>query len=160
MKLLSFPLAAAFAAVLSLSACGGGGGDAGSGNGGLQSAAVKKTDTVVGTGTEAVTGSLVQVRYTGWLYSATAAGNKGAQFDTNTKAGDPLFQFYVGSGTIVGFGEGVKGMKQGGKRTIVIPAVLGYGSAGAKDNSGAVIIPGNTDLVFDVELVKVCGTTC
>jgi len=154
MKLLSFPLAAAFAAVLSLTACGGGGGDAGSGNGSLPTATVTKTDTVVGTGPEAAAGSLVQVRYTGWLYSATAPSNKGTQFDTNTKAGDPLFQFYVGSGTIVGFGEGVKGMKQGGKRTIVIPAVLGYGSTGTNG------IPPNSDLVFDVELIKVCGTTC
>ena len=157
---LSFPLAAVFAAMLSLTACGGGGGDSGGGNTTNPAATIKVVAETAGTGAEAVANSLVQVRYTGWLYSATVAGNKGTQFDTNTKAGDPLFQFYVGSGTIVGFGEAVKGMKQGGKRTVVIPAVLGYGSAGAKDNTGAVVIPGNTDLVFDIELVKVCGATC
>lgn len=157
---LSFPLAAVFAAMLSLTACGGGGGDSGSGNTTNPAATIKIVAETAGTGAEAANGSHVQVRYTGWLYSATAAGNKGTQFDTNTKPGDPLFEFYVGSGTIVGFGDGVKGMKAGGKRTIVIPAVLGYGSAGAKDNSGATIIPGNADLVFDIELVKVCGATC
>jgi FKBP-type peptidyl-prolyl cis-trans isomerase FkpA len=150
---LSFPLTAAFAALLSLTACGGGGGDAGSGNASNPAATVKKTDTVVGTGTEAVAGSRVQVNYTGWLYSATAANNKGAQFDTSI--GVKPFEFIVGTGTIVGFGEGVKGMKVGGKRTIVIPSSLGYGSAGA-----APVIPPNTDLVFDVELLKVCGATC
>ncbi len=157
---LSFPLAAVFAAMLSLTACGGGGGDSGSGNTTNPAATIKIVAETAGTGTEAANGSHVQVRYTGWLYSATAAGNKGTQFDTNTKPGDPIFEFYVGSGTIVGFSDGVKGMKAGGKRTIVIPAVLGYGSAGAKDNSGATVIPGNADLVFDIELVKVCGATC
>jgi FKBP-type peptidyl-prolyl cis-trans isomerase FkpA len=156
---LSFPLAAAFAALLSLTACGGGGGDAGSGNTANPAATVKIAAETVGTGNTAANGSHVQVRYTGWLYSATAAGNKGTQFDTNTKPGDKLFEFFVGSGTIVGFGEGVKGMKEGGKRTIVIPAVLGYGSAGAA-SGGVTVIPPNTDLVFDIELVKVCGTTC
>ena len=151
MKLLSFPLAAAFAALLSLTACGGGG-DSGSGNGSLQNAVVKKTDTVAGTGTEAVAGSRVQVNYTGWLYSASATNNKGTQFDTNTGKG--VFEFVIGGNVIPGFSQGVTGMKVGGKRTIVIPAVLGYGSTG---NIG---IPPNTDLVFDVELVKVCGATC
>jgi FKBP-type peptidyl-prolyl cis-trans isomerase FkpA len=154
---LSYPLAAAFAALLSLTACGGGGGDAGNGNTSNPTATVTKTDTVVGTGAEATTGSHVLVNYTGWLYSATATGNKGAQFDTSV--GKAPFEFIVGSGTIVGFAEGVKGMKVGGKRTVVIPSVLGYGSAGASSN-GQVIIPPNTDLVFDIELVKVCGTTC
>jgi FKBP-type peptidyl-prolyl cis-trans isomerase FkpA len=152
MKLLSFPLAAAFAAVLSLTACGGGGGDAGSGNTANPAATVKITDTVVGTGAEATTGSYVLVNYTGWLYSATAAGNKGAQFDTSV--GKTPFDFVIGGNVIPGFSQGVKGMKVGGKRTIVIPAVLGYGSA------GSLGIPPNTDLVFDVELLKVCGVNC
>jgi FKBP-type peptidyl-prolyl cis-trans isomerase FkpA len=54
---------------------------------------------------------------------------------------------------IPGFSQGVQGMKVGGKRTILIPSSLGYGAAGV---AGA--IPGNTGLVFDVELVKVCGS--
>jgi FKBP-type peptidyl-prolyl cis-trans isomerase FkpA len=151
---LSFPLAAAFAAVLSLTACGGGG-DSGSGNTSSPTATVTKTDTVVGTGAEAATGSIVQVSYTGWLFSTTAANNKGTQFDASTPASP--FTFIVGTGTIVGFAEGVKGMKVGGKRTVVIPAVLGYGSAGAKNSAGVTVIPPNADLVFDLELLKVCA---
>jgi FKBP-type peptidyl-prolyl cis-trans isomerase FkpA len=155
---LSFPLAAAFAALLSLTACGGGGGDSGTGNTSNPAATVKITEVAVGTGATAAAGSHVLVNYTGWLYSATAAENKGTKFDTSV--GKQPFELIVGSGTIVGFGEGVKGMKVGGKRTVVIPAVLGYGSAGAKDNTGATVIPPNADLVFDIELLKVCGTTC
>jgi FKBP-type peptidyl-prolyl cis-trans isomerase FkpA len=151
MKLLSFPLAAAFAAVLSLTACGGGG-DSGSGNTTNPAATVKITDTVVGTGTQAGANSHVLVNYTGWLYSATAVGNKGTQFDTSVGRG--AFDFTIGGNVIPGFSQGVTGMKEGGKRTIVIPAVLGYGATGAPG------IPPNTDLVFDVELVKVCGATC
>ncbi|HYM96780.1 MAG TPA: FKBP-type peptidyl-prolyl cis-trans isomerase, partial [Candidatus Sulfotelmatobacter sp.] len=52
--------------------------------------------------------------------------------------------------------EGIPGMKVGGKRKLIIPSALGYGSAGQTDpNTGAVIIPGNATLIFDVELVSV-----
>jgi FKBP-type peptidyl-prolyl cis-trans isomerase FkpA len=152
---LSFPLAAVFAALLSLTACGGGGGDSG-GNTGNLGASVKIVTETVGTGTTAATGNRVQVHYTGWLYSATAANNKGSQFDTSVGAGKAPIEFVVGATNIIpGFSQGVNGMKVGGKRTVIIPSSLGYGTAG----SGAAIPP-NSDLVFDLELVKVCGTTC
>jgi FKBP-type peptidyl-prolyl cis-trans isomerase FkpA len=152
---LSFPLAAAFAAILSLTACGGGGG--GSGDTVVNNpAALTRTDVAIGTGAEAVNGARVQVNYTGWLYSAAAGDFKGARFDAS-QPGKP-FTFVIGAvGTnesaITGFGQGVLGMKVGGKRTILIPSSLGYGAGGVP---GA--IPGNTGLVFDVELVKVCGS--
>lgn len=153
---LSFPLAAAFAAILSLSACGGGGDAGGSPAVVNDPAALAKTDVAIGTGAEAVTGARVQVNYTGWLYSAAAGDFKGAKFDAS-QPGKP-FTFVVGAtntgeSAIPGFSQGVQGMKAGGKRTIVIPSSLGYGAAGV---AGA--IPGNTGLVFDVELVKVCGS--
>ena len=155
---LSFPLAAAFAAILSLSACGGGGGDSGGGTPPVVNnpAALTKTDSAIGTGAEAVNGARVQVNYTGWLYSASASDFKGAKFDAS-QPGKP-FTFVIGAvGTsesvIPGFGQGVLGMKVGGKRTVVIPSSLGYGAGGVP---GA--IPGNTGLVFEVELVKVCGS--
>jgi len=154
---LSFPLAVAIAAVFTLTACGGGGDDAPAVT--VSSpAALTKTDTVVGTGAEAAAGSRVQVSYTGWLYNASAANFKGSQFDAS-RAGQP-FTFVVGAtgtseSTIPGFSQGVQGMKVGGKRTVLIPSSLGYGASGA--GNGA--IPPNSGLVFDVELVKVCGAS-
>jgi FKBP-type peptidyl-prolyl cis-trans isomerase FkpA len=152
----SFPLAIVCAALLSLSACGGGG-DAGGSNANVNNpAALATTDSAIGTGAEAVSGARVQVNYTGWVYSAGVAGFKGSQFDAS-KPGKP-FTFVVGArGTdesaIPGFSQGVQGMKVGGRRTVLIPSSLGYGAAGVPG-----YIPGNTGLVFEVELVKVCGS--
>jgi FKBP-type peptidyl-prolyl cis-trans isomerase FkpA len=156
---LSFPLAAAFAVLLSLTACGGGG-DSGSPATAVSSPAeLKITDTVTGPSTnpEATSGSRVQVKYTGWLYSTSAADFKGTQFDA-TQPG-ATFTFVVGAvntseSVILGFSQGVQGMKVGGKRTILVPSALGYGASGAAGGR----IPPNSGLVFDVELVKVCGT--
>ncbi|WP_198119017.1 FKBP-type peptidyl-prolyl cis-trans isomerase [Massilia rhizosphaerae] len=153
---LSFPLAAAFAAILSLTACGGGG-DAGASPAVVNDpAALTRTDVAIGTGAEAVAGARVQVNYTGWLYNAAAGDFKGATFGAS-EPGKP-FTFVVGAvGTnesaIPGFSQGVQGMKAGGKRTIVMPSSLAYGADGVPGH-----IPGNTGLVFDVELVKVCGS--
>jgi FKBP-type peptidyl-prolyl cis-trans isomerase FkpA len=141
---LSFPLAAAFAALLSLTACGGGGDSGGNTVVVANPAALTKTDTVVGTGAEAVNGKNVTVTYTGWLYSTTAAGNKGAQFDSGS------FSFLLGAGKVIaGFDQGVLGMKVGGKRTLLIPSNLAYGA------SGQGSIPPNAGLVFEVTLTAV-----
>jgi FKBP-type peptidyl-prolyl cis-trans isomerase FkpA len=154
---LSFPLAAAFAALLTLTACGGGGGTAGTDNSANLGAGIKYKDTAIGTGATAATGNRVQVNYTGWLYSASAAAAdyKGTKFDAS-QPGKPI-EFVVGATNIIpGFSAGVEGMKVGGKRTVIIPSSLAYGTAG-----NPPVIPGNADLVFDLELVKVCGaTTC
>ena len=139
-----FPLIAAFVAVLSLTACGGGGG---SSSAPVESPAqLSKSDVVVGTGAEAVSGKTATVTYSGYLYSTTAAGNKGTKFDAGT------FSFKLGltpPAVVAGFEQGVTGMKVGGKRTIVIPSSLGYGP------SGYGSIPPNAGLVFDVELIQV-----
>jgi FKBP-type peptidyl-prolyl cis-trans isomerase FkpA len=141
---LKLPLIAAFVAVLSLSACGGSGGSDSSSVTVANPAAFTKTDTVLGTGVEATTGKDVTVTYTGWLYSATASDNKGAQFDAGT------FSFTLGAGQVIsGFDQGVLGMKVGGKRTLLIPSSMGYGSTG----SGS--IPPNAGLVFEVSLSAV-----
>jgi FKBP-type peptidyl-prolyl cis-trans isomerase len=100
-----------------------------------------------GTGANPQKGDLVTVHYTGWL---NENGNPGKQFDSSHKRNQP-FQFYIGMGQVIkGWDKGVMGMKIGEKRRLYIPAALGYGAGGA----GAVI-PGNADLIFDVELIKV-----
>lgn len=105
------------------------------------------TDTKAGTGAEARKGQTVTVHYTGWLYNN---GQQGAKFDSSRDRKDP-FKFPLGSGMVIkGWDEGVQGMKIGGKRTLIIPAALGYGARGAGG-----VIPPNATLKFDVELLKV-----
>ena len=104
-------------------------------------------DNAVGSGTEAAAGRRVSVHYTGWLYNN---GTKGSKFDSSVDRGKP-FSFNLGAGRVIkGWDEGVAGMKEGGKRTLIIPPDLGYGSRGA---GGA--IPPNATLLFEVELLGV-----
>lgn len=104
-------------------------------------------DVKAGTGTEAVGGKTVDVHYTGWL---DEQGKQGKKFDSSVDRGVP-FSFPLGAGRVIkGWDEGVAGMKVGGKRTLMIPAKLGYGARGA---GGA--IPPNADLIFEVELLEV-----
>jgi FKBP-type peptidyl-prolyl cis-trans isomerase FkpA len=108
-----------------------------------------KTDTSVGKGKEAVAGKMVEVHYTGWLHDPKAPNQRGKQFDSSVGRGP--FTFPLGSGRVIkGWDEGVAGMKVGGKRTLVIPSELAYGSRGAGS-----IIPPNATLVFEVELLDV-----
>jgi peptidylprolyl isomerase len=96
-------------------------------------------DIEVGTGREAKAGDAVAMYYTGYLTDGTV-------FDSNMGAGEP-FIFTVGKGQVIaGWDEGIAGMKQGGKRRLVIPGKLGYGPQG----NGA--IPPDAELVFDVLL--------
>ena len=106
------------------------------------------TNPVVGTGTAAVAGDTLKVLYTGWLYDASKPDNKGKQFDANqTGAG---FDFVLGSGTvIVGWDQGLVGMKVGGTRILSIPYTLGYGARGASS------IPAYAGLLFEVKLIGV-----
>ncbi|MCG2585749.1 FKBP-type peptidyl-prolyl cis-trans isomerase [Massilia sp. TS11] len=150
MKLISLPVIAAFVGLLSLTACGGGG----TKNNFVstepnQPTALQITDTVVGTGNAAQTGSVITANYTGWLWSSTASGNKGTQFDSN--AGKAPIQVTLGAGQVIkGWDQGLVGMKTGGKRTLVIPASLAYGA-----NGNPPTIPGNSALVFEIELLSV-----
>ncbi|MDT8991209.1 FKBP-type peptidyl-prolyl cis-trans isomerase [Curvibacter sp. APW13] len=106
-------------------------------------------DTVVGEGAEATNRQRVTVHYTGWLYND---GQQGAKFDSSKDRNDP-FVFTLGAGMVIrGWDEGVAGMKVGGKRTLIIPAALGYGARGAGG-----VIPPNATLKFDVELLGLAG---
>lgn len=89
------------------------------------------------------TGDSVFVNYRGWLAS------NGQVFDESFKRGEEGFKFTVGSGVIEGWSEGVVGMKVGEVRRLFIPASLGYGETGSGET-----IPPNSDLIFDVELIK------
>jgi FKBP-type peptidyl-prolyl cis-trans isomerase FkpA len=107
----------------------------------------QKIDIKAGSGAEARQGSTIAVLYTGWLYDAKAQDNKGSSFDSS---GSRPFTFQLGSGSVInGWDQGFGGMKVGGKRQLIIPAEMGYGSRG----SGS--IPPNAPLIFDVELLEV-----
>jgi FKBP-type peptidyl-prolyl cis-trans isomerase FkpA len=107
-------------------------------------------DHTVGTGAEAKAGMDVLVHYTGWLYDDTATDKHGTKFDSSRDHGTP-FNFQLGAGRVIeGWDQGVAGMRVGGKRTLLIPAALGYGAEGAGGD-----IPPNASLVFDVELIDV-----
>jgi FKBP-type peptidyl-prolyl cis-trans isomerase FkpA len=109
---------------------------------------LQKIDTVVGKGKVAEAGKVVSVHYTGWLYTPTAPKQRGMQFDSSVGRGP--FSFPLGGGQVIaGWDQGVAGMKVGGKRTLIIPAELGYGARGAGP------IPANANLIFDVELLDV-----
>ena len=99
-------------------------------------------DLEEGAGAEAVRGREVTVHYTGWL-------TDGTKFDSSRDRGQP-FKFGLGRGQVIrGWDEGVAGMKVGGRRRLVIPSELGYGSRGVGP------IPPGATLVFAVELLGV-----
>jgi FKBP-type peptidyl-prolyl cis-trans isomerase FkpA len=106
-------------------------------------------DTQVGTGAEATVGKNVTVHYTGWLYEEYTADHHGTKFDSSRDRNAP-FSFVIGTTNIIqGWNQGIVGMKVGGKRTLIIPPELAYGS------SGFGSIPPNRALVFDIELLSV-----
>jgi peptidylprolyl isomerase len=110
----------------------------------VTSSGLRITDLEVGDGAEARSGQTVVVHYRGTL-------ENGTEFDSSYGRGP--FSFPLGGGRVIkGWDEGVAGMKVGGRRRLVIPADLGYGSRGA----GGVIPPDAT-LIFEVELLRVGG---
>lgn len=101
------------------------------------------TDDQQGTGAAAKAGDTVEVHYTGTL-------KDGTKFDSSRDRGRP-FSFHLGAGRVIkGWDEGVAGMKVGGKRTLIIPANLGYGARGVPN-----LIPPNSELRFEVELLAI-----
>ncbi|TAL69862.1 MAG: FKBP-type peptidyl-prolyl cis-trans isomerase [Bacteroidetes bacterium] len=99
-------------------------------------------DIITGTGTEAKSGNKVTVHYVGTL-------TDGTKFDSSKDRGQP-FSFNLGAGNVIkGWDEGVAGMKIGGKRKLVIPPDLAYGSRAIGK------IPANSTLIFEVELLDI-----
>lgn len=101
-------------------------------------------DLVVGDGLEAKPGRVVQVHYVGVTYGS------GKEFDTSWDRGR-TFKFAVGGGKVIkGWDRGIRGMKVGGRREIIVPPRLGYG-----DQSPSTLIPAGSTLVFVVDLLSV-----
>jgi peptidylprolyl isomerase len=104
-------------------------------------------DIKEGTGEKPKKGQTCVMHYTGWLWEN---GAKGKKFDSSVDRGEP-FEFPIGTGRVIkGWDEGVLSMKVGGKRELLIPPNLGYGSRGA-----GRVIPPNATLLFEVELLKI-----
>jgi peptidylprolyl isomerase len=105
------------------------------------------TDTKLGTGVSPKPGHICIVHYTGWVYDN---GAKGAKFDSSADRKQP-FSFQLGQHKVIeGWEQGVTTMKIGGKRTLIIPPALAYGSAGH-----APMVPPNATLIFEIELLDV-----
>jgi peptidylprolyl isomerase len=104
---------------------------------------LKYIDIVEGTGESPSQGQICELHYTGWLANGT-------KFDSSRDRGQP-FQTPIGVGRVIpGWDEGVASMKVGGRRLLIIPSNLGYGSRSMGDR-----IPANSTLVFDVELLSI-----
>ena len=100
-------------------------------------------DLEVGVGEEARIGRRVTVHYIGWFPD-------GKTFDSSLASGEPA-SFTLGRQEVIpGWEEGIQGMREGGRRKLVVPPRLAYGRRGLDD-----LIPGNAVLVFEVQLLRV-----
>ena len=103
---------------------------------------LKYIEVVVGTGAEAALTNTVDVNYSGYL----ASNNN--RFDTSCDAGTPTLRVTLGANQVIpGFDLGIRGMKPGGVRRVIVPPALGYG------NVANGPIPPNSTLIFDIQYV-------
>jgi FKBP-type peptidyl-prolyl cis-trans isomerase FkpA len=107
-------------------------------------------DLQPGTGKVVQFRSAVLVGYTGWTYDGCKPDFKGAEFDSSKKNPTP-FGLVVGAGRVIkGWDEGLIGMKEKGKRLLIIPPDKAYGA-----RSPTPLIPPNSTLVFEIDLVQI-----
>lgn len=93
-------------------------------------------------------GDVIVINYSGKLQNDK-------EFDSSYKRGQP-FVFQVGVGQVIkGWDENLIGVKRGDKKTLTITPDKGYGNQDIKDQDGKIIIPKNSTLIFDVEVVDV-----
>ncbi|XP_070532275.1 FK506-binding protein 15-like isoform X2 [Ptychodera flava] len=108
---------------------------------------VVQQDLVLGDSQGLESGDSVEVKYTGWLYTNNTFGKV---FDSNVNS-DKAFRCKLGKGKVIkGWDEGILGMKKGGRRLIIVPPSMAYGSKGIGDR-----VPPNSTLIFDIEIKKV-----
>ncbi len=104
---------------------------------------LKYVDLKIGKGPQPAAGQTVRVHYVGTLQDGT-------KFDSSRDRGQP-FEFVLGEGRVIpGWDEGIKTMRVGGLRRLIVPPQLAYGDQGAGDK-----IPPNATLVFDIELLGI-----
>jgi peptidylprolyl isomerase len=107
---------------------------------------MKYAEITVGTGPEPRDGQTAVVHFTSWL-------DDGTKFDSSHERGKP-FGFQLGAGRVIkGWDEGVRGMRVGGKRRLVVPPALAYGPEGIPGR-----VPPNATLTFDIELLRVVAS--
>jgi peptidylprolyl isomerase len=119
--------------------------------------AYSKVDEVAGTGDTVAAGDLATVNYTGWLYDSTKPNSRGTQFETGSRS------FAAGTGavmpgttyTLLGWDQGVVGMKVRGKANLVLPYNLAYGVTDYISPQSNIKVPAYTPVVFEVEVVSV-----
>jgi FKBP-type peptidyl-prolyl cis-trans isomerase len=110
--------------------------------------AFSQTDLRAGAGAEAVSGKVLKVNYTGWLYDPSKPDQKGLIFDSSI--GRDTFAFTLGAGQVIkGWDEGLVGLRVGGLRKLVIPSSMAYGGV------RTFAIPPYATLLFEVELLDV-----
>ncbi|HEY7350717.1 MAG TPA: FKBP-type peptidyl-prolyl cis-trans isomerase [Ktedonobacterales bacterium] len=113
-------------------------------------------DTTVGTGPAVKAGDTISVQYIGWIESTNVKFD--CSYDHGTDGQPTKFQLIGGpNGVIQGWVDGIPGMKAGGKRRLIIPPALAYGEAGipGQNEGDPPLVPPNTTLIFDVQLVSI-----
>ncbi len=107
-------------------------------------------DVVAGEGAEIKEGDTAVAHYTLWFHDADAEGGRGEMIQSSEERGQPI-PFQISQNAVIdGWVQGIPGMKIGGTRELMVPSALAYGEGGHRAG-----IPGDTDLVFEIELVEI-----
>jgi len=113
---------------------------------------VQAVDLAVGEGEEIRRGWFAIMHFTGWVYDGEAAEHKGPRFVSSRERGRPTTFVYGYQRALIGLEQGMRGMKVGGRRTIVVPPKLAYDDLKYPTPDG---VPPKAALVFEVELLDV-----
>lgn len=114
----------------------------------LTSTGLSYIDGDAGTGAAMDWCDLIAVHYTGFLLDGT-------QFDSSLDRGQPEIFMPGFTGLIDGFEQGVIGLRTGGTRRLIIPPELGFGSEPRHNQAGEVVVPGNSTVVYDIEVLEI-----